>query len=78
MSNNNRLVVSERAVIQRINRKLRPDLQMLRKARGVRAVYDVGQFCVVDLRRNLVLHTHVDVEDLAHELEVLKPWEEVA
>jgi hypothetical protein len=70
--------VSKRAVVQRISRKLRPDMQMLRKARSAGiGQYDLGQYYVIDFSRNWVVERAVDVEDLARELELLEPWEAV-
>ena len=42
--------VSERALIQRINRKLASDLEVLKTARGRRAEFDLGRYYVIDLR----------------------------
>lgn len=74
---NNKISVSERAVIQRINRKLRPHDEMLRKSRGGRAMQSVGDYYVVNFDRNYIAQQDVDVEGLARELAVLKPWEKV-
>jgi hypothetical protein len=71
-----RAPVSLRAVIQRINRKLRPD-KTLKASRGEPARLDVGAFYVVDHRTNAIQQRDVDLEALARELGVLKPWEEV-
>jgi len=78
LNNNNRLGVSESAVVQRVNRKLKREMQALRKARGAYRAGFPGDFYVVDFNHGWVVETHVDVEDLARELEVLKPWERVA
>jgi hypothetical protein len=37
-----------------------------------------GDFYVVNFKHGGIVQTHVDVEDLARKLGVLKPWEEVA
>ena len=47
MNRNNKLNMSERAVVQRINRKLKPDLQMLRKTRSARALERVRDFPIL-------------------------------
>ena len=70
--------IAPRAVIQRINRKLKPDLEMLRATRGTRMRLDVGDYHVIDFRLNAVIHTNVDVEIMARELGVLKDYEEMA
>ena len=61
--------VSESALIRRINRKLAPDLEQLRKNRGD------GDFWIHDCNRNFVIADHVDIEDLAKELGCLASWE---
>jgi hypothetical protein len=63
--------MTEDALIKRINRKLAPDGQQLRKARGQRAVLDVGEFYMHDRQRNIILQTNVDPEAYARELGVL-------
>jgi len=73
--------VTMRAIVQRINRKLAPDgYRRLKQSRGRPWKYldrDVGKWFLVDGRRNSVERTHVDPEELAKELGVLKPWERV-
>ena len=69
--------VSEKVVVERINRALRPDGEQLRKTRGERARLDLGDYYVQDVRRNLALQTFVDVEALARELGVLAQYESV-
>ena len=79
--------VSERAPIQRINRKLDCDrptarqsgsIEMLKTARGARAEHDLGRHYIIDLRGNVVLRKDVDIEELGRELGVLRPYEAVA
>jgi hypothetical protein len=70
-----RLPVSERALIQRINRVLAKDGQRLRATRGERARLDFGWYWVHELSRNLCLDTHVDLESMGRELGCLKEWE---
>ncbi len=69
--------VTRRAAIQRINRKLKPDMEQLCAARGERAQLDLGDYYVVDFQRNAVMQMHVDVEAMARQLGVLKEWEQV-
>ncbi len=68
-------LVSARAAQQRINRKLRPSLQMLRKSR--RWSSDTGSFYLLDLGSNWLVQGHVDVEALGRELGVLDAHESV-
>ncbi len=72
-----KMPVSERAIIQRINRKLKPDLEAVKVARSERMRLDVGQFYVIDYRMNAIIHHDVDLEQWGRDLGVLKPWEEV-
>lgn len=71
--------VSLRAVVQRINRRLREKGQTLRKIRGMEAVYraqrGLGQWYVADVNRNRIVREYADVEELARQLDVLDPWE---
>ncbi len=78
--------VTARALVQRINRKLRGVDQLLRKTRydheaGVngsesRAWQDLGDYYVVDLAGPIV-EDHVDLEALGRKLGVLEPWEAI-
>jgi hypothetical protein len=72
-----RVPVSRRALLQRVNRRLAQDGEMLRAARGARAISEVGDFYVIDVRRNFLLHRSVDPEALGRELGVLAEWEHV-
>jgi hypothetical protein len=70
--------VSERALIQRINRALRGNGEMLKAARSLRVADEIGQHFVVRItgkRNNIVTQRHVDVEALGRELGALSDWE---
>jgi len=67
--------VTERALLQRVNRRLAKSGGVLRKALSPEPL---GAFFVVDTNRNIVANTHVDLEKLGRELGVLRSWEEVA
>jgi hypothetical protein len=67
--------VTERALIQRINRVLRKDGRILKVTRGERALREVGQYYLLGFDRNTVTTLHVDIEELAHELGVLRSFE---
>jgi hypothetical protein len=60
MTRRERTPVTTRAVIQRINRKLKPDLEMLKVTRGNRWRREVGDYYVIDFNRNWIIHKHVD------------------
>lgn len=76
--------VSERALIQRINRKLKGDDQKLCAARGTwdgptwHPNSDLGRYYIIDISRNFLVSSNVDLEDYGRELKVLAPWEELA
>ena len=67
--------VTEKAIVARINRNRKPDLEMLRKSRGRMMESNFGEFYVIDLRRNCILDTHVDPETYARELGVMRGYE---
>jgi hypothetical protein len=68
--------ISERALIQRINRKLGKESKSLKTARKNSLSYrDTGRYFIVDEKRNVVVKTHVDLGQLGVELKVLKPFE---
>lgn len=71
-----RVPVSERAVLQRLNRHLKKDGEMVRKTRaGSRAYQDLGPYHAVDLSQNIVTRLNVDIEAWAREAGVLAAWE---
>ena len=74
---NQTLLISERSLIRRINRKLADDEQVLRMARGERAKRHVGEFYVVDTRRNLIVSKHINLVMFARQMDALKPWERI-
>ena len=73
-----RVPVSVRGIIQRINRNLAPQKQKLKACRSDRWRDDLGDYYVIDVEINGVLHKHVDLEALGRELGVLAEWETVA
>ena len=86
MKKQQKVLVSERALIQRINRKLNAEDQKLKAARGFwdrqrNLHYDdtnVGRFYVVDLLRNFVVDSHIDLAQYARKLGAMASWEELA
>jgi hypothetical protein len=70
--------ITERALVQRINRKLAQDSwRVLKKTRGARAIRDLGEFYVLDVNRNFVITSHVDPVAFAKKLGVLEAYEEL-
>lgn len=67
--------VSERAVLQRVNRALSHwDLRVRKTVRGSRAEFDLGEYFEVDTR-NCCTHSNIDLESWARNLGVLKDYE---
>jgi hypothetical protein len=66
-----------RAIEQRINRRLAPEGEVLKKLRGERYRQELGSYYVVNMDRNSVEQTDVDPVALAKELGVLADWEAV-
>ncbi len=77
MAKKQRVPVTGRALIQRINRRLARDSKQLKTSRTANTQEMVGKYFVVDTFRNAVIDTNVDLEALGRKLEVLQAWEEV-
>lgn len=73
----NKVKVSERALAARINRKLKPDMEALRKCRSEKWVKDLGYYYTIDLGKNCILDRHIQLENFGRELGALKPFEEL-
>jgi hypothetical protein len=69
--------VSLRAVVQRINRRLMKDDQVLKKARDGQTRQNFGDYYVINLRTNVLSQWFVNPVVLAQELNVLAAWEAV-
>jgi hypothetical protein len=72
-----KIVVTERALFQRINRKLKEEGEQLRTARTPAVEASVERYYILDVNRNFIAHEHVEMEALGRELGVLQPWEKV-
>ena len=82
-----RIKITERALFQRVNRKLKQDGQKLCTAHSESAKQQLGRFYVVQTGENAgtkrgavssgVVHMNVDLEKLAQKLGVIQPWEEL-
>jgi hypothetical protein len=77
MTGKQKVTVTERALIQRINRKLAKDGEKLRTTRG-HFEPSLGRHYVIDLNRNFVVRKQFDLEELGRQLNVLQPWEDLA
>lgn len=69
--------VTMRALIQRINRRLTKDEEHLKSIRGERFRHELGDYYIVDLNRNAIVAKQVDPEELGRTLGVLRPFERV-
>ena len=69
-----KVAVTERALVQRINRKLAKDQEVVKKARGA-ATRDLGDYYRLDAFRNAVMESNVDLEALGRKLGVLRVFE---
>jgi hypothetical protein len=69
--------VTTRAVIARINRKRKPDDEMVKVTRGDRWRHELGDFYILNFNRNWIVNKDIDPETYARELGVLGEWEEV-
>jgi len=70
--------VSERALIQRINRKLKSEDQLLKVSReNSRSFSTLGRYFIVDIYRNFVISHDIDIVGLARELGALKEYEDL-
>ena len=66
--------VSERALLQRINRKLVGDQECVKKSRGA-ATQDLGDYYRLDLQKNSVVESDVDIDVMGRKLGVLHEFE---
>jgi hypothetical protein len=67
--------VTERALLVRVNRKLTKERQESLKAAKGKARETLGAYYLLDLRRNEVKATNVQLEPYARKLGVLKLYE---
>jgi len=70
--------VSPQALLQRINRAMAKEDQVLKAARGERWRGELGDHYIVDTNLNAVIAQHCGLEALGTELGVLKEWETLA
>jgi len=72
--------VSEGALLRRINRRLQRTVfqRVLKLREDSRAYFDLGRFYVIDCSSRFLVDSHVDLEELARELGVLRPSERLA
>jgi hypothetical protein len=71
--NDQKIPITKRALVQRINRHLRKRNEALRGKRGG----NTGEYYLVDFTRNTLIDDSVGIEKLGRELGILKPYERV-
>jgi predicted transcriptional regulator len=73
-----RVPVTARALVQRINRQLKKNGVVLRRARGEKAVSEKGEYYISDERSDLLFGMEINIEEYGRELGVLKDSEYLA
>lgn len=68
-------VITRRALIQRINRALKKDYEVLKTARSEVARSEFGDHFILDAWNNTVAYDHVDIESLGRDLKVMAQQE---
>ena len=69
-----KIVISERALYQRVARKLKQQGHALRTSRTPRMELDCGHYYSVNIQYNVMGYKGIDLEAMGRELEVLAPW----
>jgi hypothetical protein len=73
-----KIPVSEKALMARVNRKLAREGERILKSReGSRLRGNVGEFYLLDVNRNTVTGTHMELEHVAKEVGALRDYEQV-
>ena len=79
MNTKKTMIVSEPALLARVNRKLAANGEVMRKTpEASRWLPDLGYYYIVDHRLNAIVRKDVCLEAEARRLGALKPHEEVA
>ena len=67
--------VTERALKQRINRRLEKQGEVLKTLRGDRWYTDLGRHYILNIDHSFVVAGHIDLEKLGRELGAMAPYE---
>jgi hypothetical protein len=67
------ITISYRALLTRIDRKLKKSGRRLRADRRGGGV----SYVIIDIKRRAVVERNIDLAKLARRLEILKPWEKM-
>jgi len=74
---NHTIPVSERALLQRINRKLLDENRKVIKTRGALAIAKVGEYHEIDTRLSALIGRDINLELYGRKLGVLAQWEQI-
>lgn len=75
-SKTKKVPVSRRALVQRINRALKKDRENLKTCSSNSRSYNtLGEYYIIDLGTNCIIHTDVDIEAVGRKRDILKQWE---
>jgi hypothetical protein len=77
MGKRDRMPVTMRALLQRINRVLAKDEERLSKNRGGPYTESLPAWIRVNMNRNHIIGGTDDLEEYGRELKCLQPWERV-
>jgi hypothetical protein len=79
-----KLPISHRALLQRINRALKDEFKQVRRSRRVgqdagRPLYahGLGEYYLLNLRRNVIVAENLNLENYGKELKVLEDYEKL-
>jgi hypothetical protein len=72
-----KIILDERTVVQRINRRLKASGEQLKVPRG-KAVDQIGAYYVISVKQQTITHRGDDLEAFARKLGALQPWETLA
>jgi hypothetical protein len=78
MAKRRKVPVSERALVQRVNRKLKEKNEKVLKSRSNGGGLTRGEYYLLDTDHHALVHESVDLEGMGRELGVLKDWEALA
>ena len=72
-----KLKITERALVQRLNRAMSKHGLKLKKSRTAQTQSSVGEWFILDTKKNFVVYQDVDLGGLAKKWKVLADWEEL-
>ena len=70
-----RMAIDKRAIIDRVNRRLKKKNKKLYRAKSPNIQNDFGSCFIVDLLEGRIAQRHVHLEDYAREIGALEPYE---